>query len=258
MAQAANVHEASAAALGYLFQCRYALLAGLQAIPQTPQLQISIEKFDDVAFDTNGEPTQLIQTKHHVKKKGNLFDSSVDLWKTLLIWSNLVNKDVETPFRSTFVLLTTGTAPKDSAASFLRQRDRNELEADRLLLQVATRSKSNTNKRAYGVYKNLPENLRINLLKAILILDGSPNIVDVREDIVREVYHAAPRGQINNLVERLEGWWFGQVIRALTGTGLSSIPVFLRLINAWTNCEKSSSGILCRSTTGAKSHHKQL
>lgn len=81
----ASTHEASASATGYLFQCRYALLAGLQAIAKSPQLEISIEKFDDVGFEVDGEPTQLIQTKHHVGKLGNLTDASVDLWKTLLI-----------------------------------------------------------------------------------------------------------------------------------------------------------------------------
>jgi hypothetical protein len=77
MGNRGNIHEASASATGYLFQCRYALLAGLQAIPDSPQLAISIEKFDDVAFESSGEPTQLIQTKHHVGKAGNLTDASV-------------------------------------------------------------------------------------------------------------------------------------------------------------------------------------
>jgi hypothetical protein len=40
MAKEENTHEASASAIGYLFQCRYALLAGLEAIPNSPQLQI--------------------------------------------------------------------------------------------------------------------------------------------------------------------------------------------------------------------------
>src|SRR5271166_4113208 len=95
----ANIHDASASATGYLFQCRCALLAGLQAIPNAPQLEFSIERFDDIAFEAVGEPIQLIQTKHHIGKKGNLSDGSVDLWKTLLIWSNLVAKNIEVPFR---------------------------------------------------------------------------------------------------------------------------------------------------------------
>lgn len=62
-------------------------------------------------------------------------------------------------------------------------------------------------------------------MRAVTILDGSPNIIDVREEIARELYHAARRDQIDHLVERLEGWWFTVVIRALTGEGAKAIPV---------------------------------
>lgn len=221
----ASTHEASASATGYLFQCRYALLAGLKAIARSPQLEISIEKFDDVGFEVDGEPTHLIQTKHHVGKLGNLTDASVDLWKTLLIWTKLVAEDVEAPFRIKFVLLTTGSAPDGSAAALLRMRERDEAAADQLLLQTAASSKNKENAAAYHTYAALPEDLRQSMLKAIMVLDGSPNIVDVAHEIARELVHAAPRDQVDHLVERLEGWWFGVVIKALSGAGPSAIPV---------------------------------
>jgi hypothetical protein len=132
-----NPHGAAASALGYLFQCRYALLEGLRAVPDMPQLLISIEKFDDVAFEANGEPTDLIQTKHHIDKAGDLSDASVDLWKTIGIWLKSVAEDIEAPFRTKFVLLTTADAPAESAASFLRMRDRDEAAADKLLMAAA-------------------------------------------------------------------------------------------------------------------------
>lgn len=90
-------HGAAPSALGYLYQCRYALLEGLCAVRNTPQLFISIEKFDDVAFEANGEPTDLIQTKHHIDKTGDLFDSSVDLWKTIAVWLSKLAEDIDTP-----------------------------------------------------------------------------------------------------------------------------------------------------------------
>ncbi|HYW46999.1 MAG TPA: hypothetical protein VE959_29300 [Bryobacteraceae bacterium] len=104
MGEPDNTHGASASAMGYLFQCRFALLAGLRAVLDAPQLSISIEKFDDVAFETKGEPTELIQTKHHIAKTGDLTDASPDLWKTLSIWLKRVAEDIEAPFRMTFVL----------------------------------------------------------------------------------------------------------------------------------------------------------
>lgn len=153
-------HEATASLTGYLFQCRCALLKGLQAIPKSPELEISIEKFDDIAFETASEPIELIQTKHHVGRKGNLSDGSVDLWKTLSIWSDLVKKNVEAPFRLKFMLLTTAAAPDGSAASYLRLRDRNEEAADKRLLQIAGQSKNKANADAYEIYQSLPDDLR--------------------------------------------------------------------------------------------------
>jgi len=225
MAKPRNPHEASASAIGYLFQCRYALLAGLRTIPETPQLSISIEKFDDVAFESKGEPAELIQTKHHIGKTGDLTDVSVDLWKTLSVWLERVAEDVEAPFRVRFVLLTTGQAPDGSAAALLRMRDRDEKTADKLLLAAAARSKNKETAVARTAYVALPEEVRLSLLRAIHVLDGSSNIIDVRDEIVRELYHAAPRNQIDNLVERLEGWWFGLIIRALNTMVPTSIPV---------------------------------
>ena len=220
-----SVHAASASATGYLFQCRFALLAGLRAIPDNPQLQVSLEKFDDVAFETSGQPIELIQTKHHIAKGGSLSDASADLWKTLLIWSTRVTKDVDALFRTRFILITTATAPNSSAASFLRAQHRNEREADKRLLATATTSRHSGNANCYAAYAALPDSNRMRLLRSVTILDGSPNIIDVRDEIVRELYHAANRDQVEHLVERLEGWWFGVVISALSGIGPSAISV---------------------------------
>ena len=78
-------HDASASLTGYLFQARYALLRGLEEGRRHPGHALSIEKFDDVAFEEAGRPVELIQTKHH-GNRGDVSDASVDLWKTLHIW----------------------------------------------------------------------------------------------------------------------------------------------------------------------------
>jgi hypothetical protein len=211
--------------MGYLFQCRYALLAGLQALQDTPQLLISIEKFDDVAFEANGKATDMIQTKHHIGKTGDLSDASVDLWKTIAVWLAKLAKDIEAPFRMRFVLLSTANAPDKSAASLLRMRGRDEQAADKLLVAAAKSSRNKKVSKTCKAYIALPELVRLSLLRSVMILDGSPNIIDVREDIARELRYAAPRDQIDKLVERLEGWWFSTVIRAMSGAAPTAIPV---------------------------------
>ena len=88
-AKESNQHEASASAVGYLFQNRLALLLSLRAIADFPNRQLSIEKLDDIAFEDSGSPVELIQTKHHLSKQGSLSDASEDLWKTLCLGRTL-------------------------------------------------------------------------------------------------------------------------------------------------------------------------
>lgn len=92
----------------------------------------------------------------------------------MLIWSKLVAKNPDASFRTRYVLLTTSQAPEGSAASFLRVRDRDEAEADKRLLHTVASSKSKHNAEAYAAYKALPNELRLSLLRAIYVLDGSP------------------------------------------------------------------------------------
>lgn len=218
-----NEHGAASSAAGYLFQARYSLLLGLQAIASTPQLSISIEKFDDISFQDNGSPVQLIQTKHHIATKGDLTDSSSDLWKTLRIWIKHLKDDIDASFRQRFVLLTTGEAPAESASSYLRMRERNESKADSILLKAAATSKNKDHQDVYQAYRDLPEAQRLNFLKSVYILDSSPNIIDVQEDIANELRHAVNKNKILFFVERLEGWWFNLVVKALCNS--SEIPV---------------------------------
>ena len=105
----ADQFNASASMAGYLFQCRLALLRGLQLLKKKPNGQISIEKFDDVAFESEDIVDCLIQAKHHSSPK-SLSDSSVDLWKTLRIWIEHSKKGALTTSDFRFNLITTATA----------------------------------------------------------------------------------------------------------------------------------------------------
>lgn len=82
--------DATPSALGYLYQCRYALLLALQRDDE-PTLRISVEKLDDVAFLTNGNgkasPLELLQFKHHLNRQGGLTNKHTDVWKSIRIWS---------------------------------------------------------------------------------------------------------------------------------------------------------------------------
>jgi len=211
-----NTHAAYASATGYLYQARLALLLAIQAIDSTPDREVRIETFDDISFGEAGEPVELIQTKHH-GTGGSLTNASVDLWKTLRIWAKRVAASAD-PLPA-LVLMTTGKAPTGSAASLLKVESRDEAAADKLLLNVCDTSSNETNRTSYQAYEALNASQRMRLLRAITVLDGASDILDVRDEIAQAVRLAAPRSRINQFVERLEGWWFGLVIAALAHHG---------------------------------------
>ena len=95
-----NVDQFSAAdsSLGYLYQIRCALLLSLQRLKEETSFETSLETLDDVTFENNGTPSELLQTKLHKNRGANLTDASSDLWKTIRIWATgldagEINKD---------------------------------------------------------------------------------------------------------------------------------------------------------------------
>ena len=115
-------HQASEQMLGYLYQVRYALALLLEN--DNSDCQISIEKFDDVAFSKDDIPIQLIQLKHHIQHQGNLADASTDMWRTIKVWLDAISETPDILDGTNFLIITTATAPIDSAA-FLLKKDSN-------------------------------------------------------------------------------------------------------------------------------------
>ena len=80
--------------------------------------------------------------------------------------------------------------PNNSVASKLRPVEtetRNEKEALKTLISVATSSQSQTNKKAYDTFMKLDKEKQYELLKSIRVLDSSPKINDVKKEIMKEI-----------------------------------------------------------------------
>lgn len=202
-------------ALGYLYQARYALYLILDSIEET---ELSLEQFDDVSFQEDGNPTELIQLKHHISKKASLTDYSEDLWKTIRVWSSKLHEKKILPPLPQLMLITTGTASNDSIASLLRpDGNRDPKLACEKLVEAAEKSTNDKLSSAFNSFLNLPLPQQQILVEAINILDLSPNISDTALKIRKRIEFAVHRDHIDGLFERLEGWWFDKVIRHLTG-----------------------------------------
>lgn len=220
MAEVTSVHSAAPSAAGYLYQARLALAEGLRYVYSDSSIEVAIERLDDVSFEKDGTPVELLQTKHHLKKAGDLSDGSVDLWKTLRVWAEAVKHDPSLPGRTRFALITTATAPDGSAASMLRPKDASEAvrdpeAADTLLLKAAEASSNQSLQKAVAAFLGLSSAIRQELVASIDVLDCVPLIADLGTRIEERLKMLAPRGKAPLAREQLEGWWWPRICTAL-------------------------------------------
>ena len=66
-----STFSAAASALGYLYQFRLALVCALRRVSKGEEFQLALETLDDVVFEKNGEPSAILQAKHH-RERSNL------------------------------------------------------------------------------------------------------------------------------------------------------------------------------------------
>jgi hypothetical protein len=230
MSDGSSPFDASQSALGYLHQCQYALLLGLQR-DEEPNLCISIEKLDDIAFHENPSSAdvakQLLQVKHHINRAGGLGDASPDIWKTIRIWSEAVAKNQIDLDHATLCLLTTTTPTNRNAIRFLSPdlTLRKPEDARSKLEQAGATSTSDTIKNAYAIYMGLSEPQRIRLFKAMYLLDTSLMAADLQNAIGIAVRHAVEPHHRLAFVERLQGWWYQRVVVHLSAAVNQPIPV---------------------------------
>lgn len=207
--------SAADSALGYLYQVRVALVWSLQRIKENPDLIVALETLDDVVFESQGSPAELLQTKHHCKKSASLTDSSADLWKSLRVWfAGHANGTI--PVGSALHLLTTSTAPEDSIASKLGLKERKVEDALQALESVAQTSQNQDNKAAYTEFLAASLPSRRAIIESVVVFDGTPSIVEIEKDLKDAIFYSVDRIHQDTFLQYLEGWWFGRVVRQLS------------------------------------------
>jgi hypothetical protein len=190
-----------------------------------PQLTVSIETLDDVAFEAEASPVALLQTKHQLYRRAALTDSCVDLWKTLGIWATQIAADPTWLTRQRLMLITTAVPSEGTAASCLGLNVRDERQArDRLVAAIAN-SKSASNQQHYAAFTLLSDEGQIALLRAVDIIGNSPNLHELGDALLHEIRLAAPAAQRQAALQRLEGWWYGRVAAALSDHSRRAIAI---------------------------------
>lgn len=215
-------HQASEQMIGYLYQVRFALALLLD--DDNPNSQISIEKFDDIAFSQDGEPRQLIQLKHHVQKHGNLSDSSTDLWRTLKVWIDTIKKSPEILNEAKFLIITTAIAPDNAASSYLKDNEiRDANIAYQKLKVVSDKSENKEHKKYYDAFSGMEESIMKKLLSQTYIIDKASKITDVEKTFRKQIRYSCVPKYEDPICQRLEGWWYKKAIEALC----SDEPIFV-------------------------------
>jgi hypothetical protein len=217
--------DASASLAGYLYQCRLALLLSLRELKKKPNCQVSIEKFDDVAFHEEDYVHCILQAKHHIGVK-NLTNSSVDIWKTVRIWVDQFRAGVFKNSDTKRLLITTAVAPDGSAMAKLRAESTDD-EREKALAELQRAAKESTNQSSKAgrvAFLALTNNEARLLLGTITVLDKSPNLHDVLAEIEGEL-RLVSASSADKVAQALEGWWLGAISKRLVGEETVEIPV---------------------------------
>lgn len=210
----ASPFSAAPAALGYMYQVRLALLLALRRLPEGREFMLSLETLDDVVFETNGLPNDLIQAKHHCNRAASLTNACPDLWKSLRVWFE-GHADGSISSDACLHLITTATAAAGSAASLLTHVSRDVDAAQAQLEATASTSVSHSNKEAYSAFLRPSRTDRKAVLERVWIVDASSNIVNLDFELTKETYHATDKAHQSAFVQYLEGWWLRRVISQL-------------------------------------------
>ena len=224
--------SATPSLVGYLFQCRYALLESLQRLRRSEQFSVSIETLDDVVFDGEGEAADILQTKHHISGTANLTDASPDLWKSIRIWcEGLTNGSI--PEGSSFFLITTAESSEGGSAYYLKAgTSRDTRRAVERLNATVNSSTNKSNEAAYSAFRQLTPQQKLSLAEAVVILDSAPTITDLDAELKEVVFYAAPSRHLDSFLQRLEGWWLRRIIQHLMKS--DSMPVLSEELDAET------------------------
>lgn len=213
---------------GYLFQCRYALYRSLQIVEKSTNSHVSIERYDDIAFESDDFADCLIQAKHNITPK-SLSNNSVDLWKTIRVWLHeRANGSVITD-STRFHLITNSEAEEASALSYLRPdpSPRDEEEAYNQLRIAAKSSTNVTTKEGRAAFLALTKEESIEFLTKVELFDRTAGLVDVREEIVGKL-RLISDAHAEKIADALEGWWLNTLGDHLVSSDLP--PIALQLV----------------------------
>ncbi|MGW4958217.1 ABC-three component system protein [Nonomuraea sp. NPDC004186] len=212
----ADLFEASASAIGYVYQLRKALHSCVESHGRGLDWSIAIEAGDDI--EKVVEDGRILYQLKHRADAVKMTDSSTDLWKTLRIWAHAVTNQHINLEETDLFLLTTADLPTDSAGFLLQSAAsgvRDEMRARTALEAAMAKSKNKDNQKAYEAFGKLSEDERRRMLARIQIVGNSPDVDAVESLLLQNAVLAVGHQYARPFLQRLEGWFLQRTIRQL-------------------------------------------
>lgn len=215
-APSTDKYSAREQGLGYIYQARLALLRLLQMPEDTA---VFLEMDDDLDFIDSDGGKSLASLKH--KAVGDkLTNLSTDFWKSVNIWLARYKRDGRAASNLRFFLFTTGTVSTNSFLARLLPDQSVDSGDVATLTELANAALADSMSTLIApirtAFDELSDLEKQDFLERILILDGSPRIVDI-PTIIKDNHMRSIRREYREFVfERVEGWWTDTVIKQLT------------------------------------------
>jgi hypothetical protein len=226
--------EAPAQAAGYLFQLRFALFRALKRLLRDPTGSIAIERVDDIAVasgQTGSSKPALVevdQLKHTSDPSLVFHDQSAAVWRTIGNWARLVTseKDLNLAFLE-LILITNGSVEADSGISNLGlvEGDRDPSTALAKLTAAAISSQNQTSKKDREDFLAMDEVVRLALVRAIRVVQNSPNLAALGSEIEDLLHYACESEQLTDFRAEIEGWWFDRIAKIFSAGAGAVVPL---------------------------------
>ncbi|MGN6373669.1 MAG: ABC-three component system protein [Solirubrobacteraceae bacterium] len=217
---AESSHLAAGPALGYIYQFQVALLQLVPHALTNADVEVSLEVFDDVAFDFNAGPARSVfQVHHSLTSERELLDTSAKLWKTLAIWASEWNR-LEPGESRLMTLLSTQRARAGTGLAALTLGNHAPEQALPTLVAVAEDPNgANGTAKDRAVFLTLGEVEQREMLRNVVVIDGAPPAVDMHERLQELLAPTHESRYVASMADAIEGWWWPQVALALTSGG---------------------------------------
>jgi len=207
-----NQFSASASALGYNYQQRYALY-WLLSSPEEAECQIECD--DDI--DLTDETGQALASLKHKAVGDTLTDLSSDFWKSIRIWLTHYKKNPKATNKSRFCLFTTSLVSQESILRFFLPLAAIPDDFLGRLINKATDSKATIIQSVSADLKNLETEQIQDFFSRITIFDSEPRIDDLPAKIQSTYLKTVPSIYRSEVYRQLEGWWFDLTVEMMAG-----------------------------------------